>query len=733
MRRLCSTGRRHCMTWEKYQKAQSKQVEEQQQKELNEKLGVRMKWEDEVILDKPRDPEKARGTVLEKVVLESRKVGQLPDDENIQMMKNIHPAMPSLPDASGEWFLSNNETVTSEEVITTDDVQVKLQDVRAKKNELDQIRTENRIAYAQRTLDKMRKEAAASNVDLGLLENEENLSVSPSTEITQMPTPDAEPVKVAKAPMHEIPFDRLPPLPDYPHNSRMPTGDEVEFIHESTEKRDEATQRIYDDVYGKWKALKKLEIQRKKGIIAEEQNLTEEERKERTERRIKATQEREEAQKQYTDPLEALEREMYPERYETEEDIRAKAEEMEEKKRKARVNLKPIPNTMTLHLKKTIQMRGPIPISEFMKEALLNPEYGYYTTKKKVLGRDGDFITSPEVSQMFGECIAAWAVDTYEKLGKPQQFHLIELGGGKGTLLSRVLKATENFPEFQEAMRVGMVEVSPSMIEAQKETIAKVNGGKILEKISWADDVEGLGIHDDLAPIICFSNELFDVFAVSKFQYTERGWCEWMVEVDDDPEHPEHFKFVLSSGETAGSITFLPHDIRKMARDNRLLGKTIEVQMQGYLYLERLLTQITRSKGTCLVIDYGVDDYVEDSLRGIKGHEFVHPLTNPGEVDLSGFVSFKMLRDTVSRSAKLSGKIHCTSVMNQGEFLKKVGIEARALTYLCNVKNVRDAAKVAREFTMLTDEEDSSGMGIKFKAMCFSSKQPSGLIPPCPW
>ena len=394
----------------------------------------------------------------------------------------------------------------------------------------------------------------------------------------------------------------------------------------------------------------------------------------RNAKHIAAQEELDEKQKSAMDPLDALEMELYPERYQQQEDADATRDRVA-LEHAARVNNKMIPNALTIELKKLIQTKGPVPISEYMKECNINPRFGYYTTKKKVFGRDGDFITSPELSCMFAECLASWAYDTWSKLGEPTAFHLIEFGPGRGVLMSGVLRALESFPKMLSAARIGMVEISETLMDAQRAKIEEDHGKAMADRVEWAEDLEGLTIHDDTVPIVAFSNELFDVFAVSKFQYTERGWCEWLVDIEDNPEVPEHFKFVLSNAETAASLVALPHSIRQKARDERKLGLTIELQMQGYVFLERLLAQISRCKGAFLVVDYGVDGYVEDSLRGIKNHEFVHPLTHPGEVDLSGFVSFKLLSHVVSRSEKLDSKIHVSPPMSQGEFLRRVGIE----------------------------------------------------------
>ena len=137
-----------------------------------------------------------------------------------------------------------------------------------------------------------------------------------------------------------------------------------------------------------------------------------------------------------------------------------------------------------------------------------------------------------------------------------------------------------------------------------------------------------------------------------------------MVENDPDVKNPAHFHFVLSAGETPTTVTMLPHELRKKAKEERLMGMQFEMQPTAYVYLERILQTLARNKGCFLIIDYGRDEYIDDTLRGIRGHQFANPLSAPGEVDLSVFVSFKMLRQTMKRHDRLATLLDCTPVMS---------------------------------------------------------------------
>ncbi|CAM9572551.1 unnamed protein product [Phaeothamnion confervicola] len=194
-------------------------------------------------------------------------------------------------------------------------------------------------------------------------------------------------------------------------------------------------------------------------------------------------------------------------------------------------------------LEMLIKMRGPIPVAEYMKQALQHPRHGYYMQERPQIGRQGDFVTAPEISQVFGELIGVWCVAVWESMGRPAQFELVEMGPGKGTLMQDLLRATSAFPAFRAAAAVRMVETSEALRHAQRRALG-VKGAA-------ATDAEGncsMRMRDGGAvywhaalsqvprgqPVLVVAQELLDALPVHQFVFTDRGgWRERLVDVDD--------------------------------------------------------------------------------------------------------------------------------------------------------------------------------------------------------
>jgi hypothetical protein len=218
-------------------------------------------------------------------------------------------------------------------------------------------------------------------------------------------------------------------------------------------------------------------------------------------------------------------------------------------------NNKEMETELTKLLKQKILGSGPISVSSFMKEALSNTKYGYYTKErslKKVIGKEGDFITSPEISQIFNEILGIWCVGEFQRLNF-QNFRIVEMGPGNGTLMQDLLKTTtQKFNRFTSSLNsVHMIETSDSFRKIQSEKLQKKT-----EKdksftfsnipIFWNKELQE--VPDDL-PIIYICHEFFDALPVHQFKYTERGWSEILVDIDEENnENPYHFKISLAPG-----------------------------------------------------------------------------------------------------------------------------------------------------------------------------------------
>src|SRR5512146_1097026 len=170
----------------------------------------------------------------------------------------------------------------------------------------------------------------------------------------------------------------------------------------------------------------------------------------------------------------------------------------------------------------TIAAEGPISIAEFMTIALHDREAGYYATRDPLLT---DFVTAPEVSQMFGELIGLWLAQTWHDQGKPKNPRLVELGPGRGTLMRDALRALKLIPEFCHSLTPVLVEASPLLRKVQEETLADCGIA-----LHWSNDFESISAQ---GPLFLVANELFDVLPIRQYVKTERGWCERMVTIDD--------------------------------------------------------------------------------------------------------------------------------------------------------------------------------------------------------
>ena len=343
-------------------------------------------------------------------------------------------------------------------------------------------------------------------------------------------------------------------------------------------------------------------------------------------------------------------------------------------------------------LKAEIAVGGPVSIADYMSRCLHDPHFGYYATRP-ALGEDGDFITAPLVSQMFGELIGLWAVETWRRLGAPSHFLLVEAGPGDGTLMSDALRAARLAPDFIEAAELWLVETSDPLIRSQRLALADAP----LEP-RWIASLSAL---PEDAPIILVANELLDCLPARQLVRTAAGWAERQVGLD-------------ARGDLAFGLAPV-FDYRNEA--NRGIGAVAEISTAQQAFGAQLGGLVARQTGAALLIDYGRDEPgYGDTLQALKRHETVDPLACPGEADLTVHVDFP----AVLAAAWLAEA--STAILTQGDFLRRLGIEHRAAA----LKRTRpdQVARIDRQLARLIDDDQ---MGLLFKAACIHS---AGFIPP---
>lgn len=342
-------------------------------------------------------------------------------------------------------------------------------------------------------------------------------------------------------------------------------------------------------------------------------------------------------------------------------------------------------SALEARLKAQIARGGPISLAEYMTQALLDPEHGYYTTKP-ALGRAGDFITAPEISQIFGELIGLFIAQVWVDQGRPDPFHLVELGGGRGTLMADLLRATKSVAGFHDAMRLFMVEASPAMAGRQAQALA---GYAPLFLTHLADLPEG--------PLFLVANEFFDALPIRQYQFTAGAWHERVIGLGAAGE----LAFGLGPAIAPDWVTpfFGPRDA----------GAIVERSLAGEALMGDIGARLDRAGGVALIIDYGADHSAGDTFQAIYQGAFSDPLRHAGQADLTAHVAF----DPLARAAHPAKP---SPIMPQGLFLDRLGAGARAAALAQRLSGDALAAHLAA-YRRLTQPQE---MGQLFKVMALS-------------
>lgn len=356
-----------------------------------------------------------------------------------------------------------------------------------------------------------------------------------------------------------------------------------------------------------------------------------------------------------------------------------------------------------------IRREGPISLADYMSLALLHPEHGYYS-RRDPLGRRGDFITAPEISQMFGELIGLWCADCWLRSGRPAAFSLVELGPGRGTLMADALRAAAGVPGFLDAKRLCLVEASPTLKAAQRESLGP-------HRPRWLSSLSELAD----GPIILIANEFFDVLPVR--QFTRRGglWHENLVGSGPDDQS---FRIVVDRA--PAQHTPLLDRLYPNPDENEvaeLPSMALSLVSEIALRLGApTTTPGTPNGGAALLVDYGYyPSRPQATLQAVRAHGRHDPLTAPGEADLTVHVNFEALLAAAAESGA-----DTWAPVGQGAFLEALGIEARAaaLSAKASPAQGRDIEAAKHRLT------DPHQMGVLFKAAALSSPdfpQPAGF------
>lgn len=348
-----------------------------------------------------------------------------------------------------------------------------------------------------------------------------------------------------------------------------------------------------------------------------------------------------------------------------------------------------------------IASEGPITLARYMELCLGHPRHGYYMTRDP-LGATGDFITSPEISQMFGELLGLWVAEVWMRLGAPPDLALVELGPGRGTLIADALRAMTLVPALRTSVALHLVETSPVLRARQKATLATVNN-----LVAWHADLDAVPV----APFVVIANEFLDAIAVHQFEKRADGWHERLVGLDADG------RLALGLSPEPAPPGLIPR-----AFLDAPLGAVFERAPRRETIVAALCERLRQAPGAALLIDYGhARSGPGDTFQAVRRHAFADPFEAPGEADLTSHVDFEALA-AVARLKDV--EIH--GPMPQGAFLHALGIAPRA-ERLKRDKPPNVQADVAHALTRLTGPD---AMGRLFQVMALATP---GLAPLAPF
>ena len=336
-------------------------------------------------------------------------------------------------------------------------------------------------------------------------------------------------------------------------------------------------------------------------------------------------------------------------------------------------------------IKDLIKKSGPISISRYMEICLWDDKNGYYTANQ-VLGGDGDFITSPEISQTFGELIGLWALSFYQEFINKKRLSLTELGSGRGTLLKDAIRTIYKVTNNKINLEITILEKSERLITLQRENLKNKN-------VKWISDIKGLS----LEPQIIIANEFFDALPINQYVRSNEGWHEK--------------KIAIKNGElcfTLDNKIWVPSD--SIYSDFKI-GDTLEYSEQTISIFSNICNHLIQYDGVLLLVDYGNISGIGDTLQAVNKHKFLGVLEKPGQNDLSSHVNFRLLKEIA-----LKKNLYVSPIKEQRSFLLELGINERLKSLTKNV-SLAIAEKVNSEIKRLIDPDK---MGSLFKVIAIT-------------
>jgi NADH dehydrogenase [ubiquinone] 1 alpha subcomplex assembly factor 7 len=359
---------------------------------------------------------------------------------------------------------------------------------------------------------------------------------------------------------------------------------------------------------------------------------------------------------------------------------------------------------LSQRIARLINATGPISLAEYMHMAMADPVEGYYA-RREAIGADADFVTAPEVSQMFGELVGVWCASAWRALGSPRRFILAEAGPGRGTLMADLLRAAAKAPGFLDAAEIRLIETSAAMRRRQNDRLAAH-----APRIGWVDRLEEVGT----GPLILIANEFLDALPVRQFVKSGTIWRERLIGLDKDGS------FVSMLGAALADHAILP-----AGSELEPEGSVFEWAPAREAWVETLSHYIKDTGGAALLIDYGhARSGFGDTFQAVRGHAKADALVEPGMADLTSHVDFEAIAAAIARGGAMPSQ-----TLTQGDFLLAMGLLERATALSKPLgESGREAIRIAVERLAAPSQ-----MGGLFKVLAMTEKQNASAmihIPP---
>ena len=328
-----------------------------------------------------------------------------------------------------------------------------------------------------------------------------------------------------------------------------------------------------------------------------------------------------------------------------------------------------------------------IPLDRFINIALYDKKFGYYN-KYNPFGKDGDYITSPLVSNLFGEMIAIWCVAFWENLGKPKKIIILEMGPGDGKLCNDLLKAFKNFEHFYNCLEIKLIEKSAKLKKIQKK---KIKNNKVL----WIKKIQEL----NKGPVIFLCNEFFDALPIKQIYIKKKLFFEKFVGLD---KSEKKIKFLKKHAKKC-----LVKNINKLKLNSN--GGIVEYPAEAIKYLELMAKKINELGGGLLIIDYGYTVQKNiNTLQSVRNHKYINILSKPGLSDITHHINYQLFLKTLN-----TNNLTSENVVTQNEFLQKLGIINRA-NILSNKISFKEKTNIFYQLNKLLNPNE---MGKLFKVL----------------